>query len=92
VDKWIRIILPQAIPPMIPALGNYLIGMFKETAQVSAVTITEVFRQASLFGSQNFRYFEPITLVGFFYFALSYPSSLLVQFLEARYARPKHKT
>src|SRR5690625_4266398 len=29
-QKWIKIILPQAIPPTIPMLGNYLILMFKE--------------------------------------------------------------
>src|SRR5690625_3391779 len=29
-DKWMKIILPQAVPPTIPMLGNYLIILFKE--------------------------------------------------------------
>lgn len=89
MKTWTNIILPQAIPPMIPTLGNYLIGMFKETPQVSVVTVTELFRRADIFGKTEFRYLEPMTMVGVFFFLLSYPSALLVQRLEARYARRK---
>jgi polar amino acid transport system permease protein len=84
---WVSIILPQAIPPMFPALGNYLIGMFKESAQLMAVTITELMLTARVIGTETFRFLEPITMAGFLYFLLSYPSALLVQRLEARYAR-----
>jgi polar amino acid transport system permease protein len=87
LDTWTRIILPQSIPPMIPALGNYLVAMFKETAQLSAITITELLLTGRIIGTQTFRYLEPITMVGLLYFLISYPSSLLVQKLEARYAR-----
>lgn len=84
---WVSIILPQAIPPMFPALGNYLIGMFKESAQLMAVTITELMLTARVIGTETFRFLEPITMAGFLYFLLSYPSALFVQRLEARYAR-----
>jgi polar amino acid transport system permease protein len=40
-----------------------------------------------IIGTTTFRFLEPITMVGFLFFLLSYPSSLLVQRLEARYAR-----
>ncbi|MFO7538480.1 MAG: ectoine/hydroxyectoine ABC transporter permease subunit EhuD [Chloroflexota bacterium] len=86
MDTWTRIILPQSIPPMIPALGNYFVAMFKETAQLSAITITELLLTGSIIGTQTFRYLEPITMVGLLYFLISYPSSLIVQRLEARYA------
>lgn len=87
LDTWTKIVLPQAIPPMIPALGNYLVAMFKESAQLAAITVTELLSTARIIGSQNFQYTEPMTLVGLFYFAISYPSALIVQKLEARYAR-----
>jgi polar amino acid transport system permease protein len=87
LDTWTRIILPQSIPPMIPALGNYFVAMFKETAQLSAITITELLLTGRIIGTQTFRFLEPITMVGLLYFLISYPSSLLVQKLEARYAR-----
>lgn len=86
-QKWTRIILPQAIPPMIPALGNYLIGMFKETAQLSAITVVELMLSARIIGTNEFRFIEPITLAGMLYFAVSYPSSLFIQRLETRLGR-----
>src|SRR5690606_23752496 len=36
---WLRIILPQSIPPTIPVMGNYLIVMFKETPTLSTITL-----------------------------------------------------
>ncbi len=84
---WTGIILPQAIPPMIPALGNYFVAMFKETPQLAAITVIEMLYTGRIIGTQTFRFLEPITLVGVFFFLLSYPSSLVVQRLEARYAK-----
>lgn len=89
LHTWTRIILPQAIPPMIPSLGNYLIGIFKETPQLIAITVVELLTTALSIGTRTFRFLEPITLVGILFFLISYPSSLLVQRLEARYVRNK---
>lgn len=86
---WVGIILPQAIPPMIPALGNYLVAMFKESAQLSAITVVELTLSARIVGTDSFRFLEPFTMAGALYFLISYPSSLFVQRLEARYARKK---
>src|SRR6516225_1364855 len=40
---WMRIILPQALPPMIPPFGNFLIGLFKETPLLAAITVIDLF-------------------------------------------------
>lgn len=61
------IILPQAIPPVVPALGNYLIALFKDTPLLSAVAVLELMQTAKVLGSENFRYVEPITLVGAYF-------------------------
>lgn len=37
-----NIILPQAIPPIVPALGNYLVALFKETPLLSAIAVAEL--------------------------------------------------
>jgi polar amino acid transport system permease protein len=84
---WTRIILPQAIPPMYPSLGNYLVAMFKESSQLMAITVVELTLTARIIGTQTFRFLEPVTMAGALYFAISYPSSFLVQRLEARYAK-----
>ncbi|HZD57476.1 MAG TPA: ABC transporter permease subunit, partial [Anaerolineales bacterium] len=86
-----RVILPQAIPPMVPALGNYFIGMFKETPQLSAITVVELLLTGRIIGTRTFRFLEPITMVGVLFFILSYPSALLVQRLEDRYARQNQR-
>ncbi|MFW5943575.1 MAG: ectoine/hydroxyectoine ABC transporter permease subunit EhuD [Chloroflexota bacterium] len=87
MHTWTRIILPQAIPPMFPALGNYLVAMFKESALLFSITVTELMYTGQTIGTRSFRYLEPITLVGALYFLISYPSSIFVRRLEARYAR-----
>lgn len=40
------IILPQALPPVVPALGNYLIALFKETPLLSAIAVLELMQTA----------------------------------------------
>ena len=84
---WRRIILPQAVRPMIPALGNFLIQLFKEVPLLSTITVYELLNTANLIASSSFRYLETLTLVGVIFILLSYPSSLLTRHLELRFAR-----
>ncbi|TIU93373.1 MAG: ectoine/hydroxyectoine ABC transporter permease subunit EhuD, partial [Mesorhizobium sp.] len=86
-QTWTRIILPQAIPPMIPALANYFIGMFKETPLLSAITVLELMNQAKIVANSYYRYLEPITLVGAFFLAISLIAVVLLRWLEQRYGR-----
>jgi polar amino acid transport system permease protein len=85
------IILPQAIPPVIPALGNYLVALFKETPLLSAIAVLELMQTAKIIGSETFRYTEPITLVGLFFLAMSLISAIGIRFVEGfvnrRYVR-----
>ncbi|MFT5535055.1 MAG: polar amino acid transport system permease protein [Burkholderiaceae bacterium] len=82
------IVLPQAIRPIIPALGNYLIAMFKDTPVLSAITVVELMLQAKNIGSQSFRYIEPITLTGIFFLLISLVVAVLVRRLEAHMRMP----
>ena len=77
-----KVILPQAIPPIIPVLGNHLIALFKETPLLSAIAIVELLQTAKLIGSETFRYNEPITAVGLILLALSLLSAVLVRRVE----------
>jgi polar amino acid transport system permease protein len=76
------VIIPQAIPPIAPALGNYFIAMFKETPLLSAIAVVELMQTAKILGSFSFRYLEPMTLVGVFFLAMSLIASLLNQQVE----------
>jgi His/Glu/Gln/Arg/opine family amino acid ABC transporter permease subunit len=77
-----RIILPQAIRLVIPALGNYFISLFKDTALCSVVSIQEVVFTAQILAARNFQYFTLYTVVGIMYFAVSFPAARLVAYLE----------
>jgi polar amino acid transport system permease protein len=77
------IIIPQAIPPIVPALGNYFIAIFKDTPILSAIAVLELMQTAKIVGSETFRYTEPITLVGLFFLLFSLISAALVRSLEA---------
>lgn len=76
------VILPQAIPPVVPALGNYLVALFKETPLLSVIAVMELMQTAKILGSESFQYTEPITLVGLFFLAFSLVSAALIRQLE----------
>ena len=90
MSRWrtaIGVVLPQAIPPVVPALGNYLVAMFKDTPLLSAITVVELLQQSKMIGSATFRYTEPLTLVGVLFLALSLVAAWGVRGLEARLQR-----
>ncbi|WP_372656733.1 ectoine/hydroxyectoine ABC transporter permease subunit EhuD [Hydrogenophaga sp.] len=76
------VILPQAIPPVVPALGNYLVALFKETPLLSVIAVLELMQTAKILGSETFRYVEPITLVGVFFLVFSLVSAALIRRVE----------
>jgi len=76
------IIIPQAIPPIVPALGNYLVALFKETPLLSAIAVLELMQTAKIIGSETFRYTEPITLVGIFFLIMSLVSAAFIRAAE----------
>ena len=84
-QSWRHVILPQAIPPMLPALANYFIAMFKETPLLSAITVLELMNQARSVANFNYRYLEPMTLVGAFFLVISLIAVVGLRFLERRF-------
>jgi polar amino acid transport system permease protein len=84
---WRAVILPQAIPPVIPALGNYLVAMFKDTPLLAAITVLELLQTAKLIGAETFRYLEPLTLVGLLFLAVSLLASRFIYTLESHFGR-----
>lgn len=77
-----RIILPQALPLSLAGMGNYLIGIFKDTPMLSVIGVAELLQAANAIGGQNYRYLEPYTLVGVIFFIISIFSSVLIRKFE----------
>jgi polar amino acid transport system permease protein len=81
---WTEVVLPQAVPRVLPALGNYTISMFKETPLLVAIGVLDVLNRAKEQGAETFRVIEPYTLAGVLFLLISYPASILVRRLERR--------
>lgn len=89
----IKIVLPQAIKNVIPAIGNELIALVKETAIVSMVgstigTMTFDLNQATNAINKDIaNYLAPAILAGLLYLAIVYLITLIIKIIERRFAR-----
>lgn len=87
---WLSVILPQALPPVIPMMGNYLIVIFKETPTLSAITLVELLLTAKSAASVTYRVFEPYTIVGLLFLLVSLIFSYGIRRLEKRMFQREH--
>ncbi|MFD3520599.1 ectoine/hydroxyectoine ABC transporter permease subunit EhuD [Streptomyces sp. NPDC058653] len=84
---WGAVILPQAIRRVVPALGNYVIAMLKDTPMLFVIGVLEMLGEARQFASETFLTVEVFTVVGVAFIVISYPASLLMRALERRLVR-----
>ena len=77
-----KIVLPQAFPIAIPGMGNYLVGIFKDTPLLSTIGVAELFHAATAVGGYHYRYLEPYTIVGLIFLILSVPAAMGIRKLE----------
>jgi polar amino acid transport system permease protein len=79
--KMRKVIIPQAMPSIIPATGNQVIGMFKETSLVSVLGVAELLQSAQLIYARTYQTIPLLIVVSLWYLVmtliLSYPQSLL---------------
>ena len=78
------IILPQAIRNIMPALGNDLIALLKDTSLVSVLGVREMTQVSRLSVSTSFRYEETYFILTLFYLTLTLLLSLILQWLQRR--------
>ncbi len=78
-----HIILPQVIKTVMPALGNEVITLVKDTALASTIGVIELFRVAQTSSSRIFSTM-PIFLAGVFYFIMNYVVSFVFAHIEKR--------
>jgi len=81
-DTYFRIIIPQALPPSIAGMGNYLVGILKDTPMLSVIGVAELMHTANSIGAENYRFLEPFTMVGIIFLAISLPVAGLVRLFE----------
>ncbi|MEU2283258.1 ectoine/hydroxyectoine ABC transporter permease subunit EhuD [Streptomyces sp. NPDC013178] len=84
---WRAVILPQAVRRVVPALGNYVIAMLKDTPMLMTITVLDLLGRARLFSQEHFQFTEPVTVIGVAFIVISYLASLLLRTLERRLVR-----
>jgi polar amino acid transport system permease protein len=84
-----RIILPQALKIVIPAVGNDFIALIKDTSLVSVITVEELLRRSQLAGAATFSFMSTLIVAAAFYWALTIFFSFWQAKLETRMARDK---
>jgi polar amino acid transport system permease protein len=80
---YFRVIIPQALPPSLAGMGNYLVGIFKDTPMLSVIGVAELMHTANAIGSETYRFLEPYTLVGVIFLAISLPTAAGIRLFEA---------
>jgi polar amino acid transport system permease protein len=83
-----RITLPQAIRNMLPALGNDLIALMKDTSLVSVLAVNELTQMARLYAGSSFRFRESYFVLVILYVTLTLILSLLLRWYEKRILIP----
>ena len=79
-----RIILPQALRRMLPALMNQSILQFKNTSLVSVLAVPDLVYQGQIAAHDSFRPLETYTAVAVAYFAILFPLTIYVRSRERR--------
>lgn len=87
VQSMRRIVLPQAVRRVLPALTNRAIEAFKMTTLASAVAYVELLQQGKLIASLNFNPIEAYTTVAIVFFVILWPLVQLTYVLERRLKR-----
>ncbi|MBV9735587.1 MAG: amino acid ABC transporter permease [Acidisphaera sp.] len=83
------VILPQAMRRMIPPFMNQSITQLKNTSLVSTIAVPDLLYQGQLITADTYRPLETYTVVALIYFALLFPTTMLVQAYERRLARAR---
>lgn len=82
----LKIVIPQAIKNVIPAIGNELIALIKETSIVSMIGMYDLTFAAKVIGGGNnmASYIVPMTVVALFYLAIVYALTFVIKAIEKK--------
>lgn len=82
---FVKVILPQALIVIYPALGSQIIIMMLESAVVSQIAVRELTHMAELWQSKTYRAFETYTVVAFIYLLLAISMRRIMVFIGRRF-------
>jgi polar amino acid transport system permease protein len=83
---WQRVLVPLMVKRSVPALMNYVVGMFRATTFLFAIGVPVLMGEAQTTAEMTFRYLEPFTLAGALYVLINIPFICLLSKLKAEHA------
>ena len=84
VQSMSYIIVPQAARIVLPPVANYAIGLLKDTSLCSLIGVNELMNDAKSIAFADYQPMAVFVLIAAIYFAMSYPLSLAVRYMEWR--------
>lgn len=84
---FVRVVFPQALRVMLPALVNTYVALLKDSSLCALIATDELMLAARAMSSEYFLPLHIFLLVGLFYFAIAFPLSMLSRVLERRLSR-----
>ena len=83
-----KIVLPQAVRNILPALGNEFIMMLKETSLASTFFLGDLMTSCLIVKGVTYLTLEPMTIVAIIYLCMTFPLSKIVERFEKKMASP----
>lgn len=77
-----KIILPQAIINILPALGNSFVAMIKTSSNATIIGLADLMYVSNLIRGQSYRPFAPFVIAGIMYLILNYGMTYIMKFYE----------
>ena len=81
--SFVIVVLPQAIPRIVPAMGNYLVSIMKDVPVLSVVSVLEMLNVAKIIGDRTFDYMIPLSMVGGLYLVLTLVAAAGVRLIDS---------
>jgi polar amino acid transport system permease protein len=80
-----KIVLPQALWRVLPALATTWVALFKDTSLVSVISVAELSYTSLQIRAQTFRILEVLTAMAAIYWLMGYPQAKLTDWIHRRF-------
>lgn len=87
-----KIVLPQAIRNILPAVGNEFVINIKDTSVLNVISLSELFFTAKTVKGALFRTYEPFLIVAAIYFVLTFTVTRILRLIEKKMDGPESYT
>lgn len=83
-----KVVLPQVIRNILPAIGNETVINIKDTTVLSVISVGDLFFQVTAASGTTLLFFETFTIIGIIYLVLTITATRLLRLMEKRIDGP----